>query len=105
MGTLRKNNYQRHADPTKPTNVNLQELVVAALTCPGFSEGMKTSIVFALSDGGYGQLSTARGLNLRFGGNHKYAAGWPFHVLVMKPGASNEIVEVSLVVVQHLRPH
>ena len=83
-------------DATQPTTQLLQEVVVAGLTCPGFSESMKHAIILNLNEGGYGDVVKVRGWNFRIGGVHKTAATWPFHALVKQPGAGDAIIEVCL---------
>lgn len=77
-----------------PTEGTLHELVVAALTCPGFSEGQKATIVRCVKQAGYGDLTTGRGMNLRFGGMDRFAAEWPFHALVKQPGVKDDMIMV-----------
>lgn len=82
-------------DTTKPTAATLQELAVAALTCPGFSEEQKASMVACMQQGGFHDLTTSRGMNVTFGGNTAIAAKWPFKVLARDPKASDQMVDVS----------
>lgn len=96
MAFLRRTNDGRVQDSTKPTPSVLQELAVAALLCPGFSEGQKAVIVLNMNQIGYGGMVNGRGMNFHFGGNHRFSTSWPFHVLVKQPGVSNDLVEVSL---------
>lgn len=96
MGFLRETSKNRALDRTLPTAATLQEIAVAALTCPGFSEGHKGTIVLNLGEAGFQHMTTARGMNFRFGGNHKFATEWPFHALIKQPGVHEWMVEVSV---------
>jgi hypothetical protein len=55
-----------------------QELVIAALGCPGFSSG----------------LITGHGMNVALGGLATYSANWPFLTLCPKALADPELVKV-----------
>jgi len=87
---------EQHVEQSKPTNGTLQELAVAVLTCPGFSEQQKATIVTCMQQGGFGRYASARGMNLKFGGNSPIAGHWPFKVLARDPKATDEMVAVSL---------
>jgi hypothetical protein len=93
---LTKTHGNHRAEPNKPTTNTLKELAVAALTCPGFTEKEKAQIVADLRNSGYHQLTKPHGMNVRFGGNHPWAEDWPFKVAAKHPGASDQIMEVSL---------
>ena len=82
-------------DNTKPSGATLQELSVAALTCPGFSEAQKAELVWVLQQGGFAGMTTPRGMNITFGGNNKISPAWPFKVLVIAPTATDIMVKVS----------
>jgi hypothetical protein len=79
---------------TMPTSGTLYELVTAGLTCPGFSELQKARVHRHLHNAGFGQYSVPKGLNVIFGGSHEYSEFWPFSVLVKKPNAREELLEV-----------
>ncbi|KAK4550882.1 hypothetical protein LTR36_000462 [Oleoguttula mirabilis] len=79
-------------DNTKPTAATLQELAVAALTCPGFSEQQKAALVLCMQQGGYNGMTSSRGMNITFGGNTLIAQHWPFKVLARDPKASDQMV-------------
>lgn len=89
-----RKNTQHEQHP--PTELTLEELVVAALTCPGFSEGQKATIALCVKQAGYARMTTARGVNFRFGGVDRFAAEWPFHALVKQPGAADDMIMVRL---------
>ncbi|KAF2479643.1 hypothetical protein BDY17DRAFT_42617 [Neohortaea acidophila] len=93
MGLLRKTHNNTQLDNTRPTMSTLQELVVAALTCPGFSEAQKYIVVANLHQSGNGSVANSRGMNFRFGGTHKFASDWPFEGLAMQPGVDETVVE------------
>lgn len=82
-------------DRNMPTGATLQELTVAALTCPGFSESQKAAIKINLIEGGFKGYISSRGMNFRFGGVDSYSTKWPFHALVKQPGVDDKVVEVS----------
>ena len=92
--TLRK--AQTQTDTSKPTAATLQEFTVATLTCPGFSEQQKWTYIQQLVSGGFGNMASSRGMNLKFGGVSDSAAHWPFQVLARDPGAQEDVVMVSL---------
>ncbi|TKA56328.1 hypothetical protein B0A55_11674 [Friedmanniomyces simplex] len=89
---LRKAQGQQHADVTKPTPVTLQELTVATLTCPGFSEAQKATYIQQLFNGGFGSMASNRGMNLKFGGVGELAPYWPFQVVARDPSAQEDLV-------------
>lgn len=82
-------------DNTKPTANTLQELTVAALTCPGFSEQQKSTVVNTLGNMGYGHMASGRGMAVKFGGNAPVSNMWPFAVLSRDPRAADEMITVS----------
>lgn len=86
----------RSSDNTKPTTSTLQELAIAALTCPGFSELQKASIVTCMTEAGFEGMTTGKAMNLKLGGNTALAKAWPFQVLARAPSASNEIMNVGV---------
>ena len=77
------------------TPILLQELAVAALTCPGFSEQQKSTIVSTMQQGGFGGMAAGSGIGVRFGGNSRLSSVLPFQVLAFKAGVSEEVIEVS----------
>ncbi|KAK1825158.1 hypothetical protein LTR12_000447 [Friedmanniomyces endolithicus] len=89
---LRKAQGHPQVDISKPTPVTLQELTVAMLTCPGFSEMQKAAYIQQLTNGGYGQLADSRGMNLKFGGVGLLAPHWPFMAVVRNPAAQEDLV-------------
>ncbi|KAK0257788.1 hypothetical protein LTS09_007402 [Friedmanniomyces endolithicus] len=89
---LRKTQSHPQVDIAKPTPVTLQELTVATLTCPGFSEMQKAAYIQQLTNGGYGQLADSRGMNLKFGGVGLLAPYWPFMAVVRDPAAHEDLV-------------
>jgi len=92
---LRKAQGHPQVDISKPTPATLQELTVAMLTCPGFSEMQKAAYIQQLTNGGYGQLADSRGMNLKFGGVGLLAPHWPFMAVVRDPAAQEDLVLVS----------
>ena len=84
----------QNVDQSKPTTQTLQEFVVAALTCPGFSERQKSELVGRLAAAGHFDLATGKGMNLTFGGNTPLAPAWPFQVLACATSAPYQMVEV-----------
>ena len=81
---------------SKPTGATLQELAVAALTCPGFSETQKAEIAWALQQNGFAAMTSPRGMNIAFGGVARIAMAWPFKVLACAPTASEIMLQVRL---------
>jgi hypothetical protein len=71
-----------------------QELVVAALGCPGFSEQQKAVLASNLTELGYSGLITGHGMNVTLGGLKPYSANWPFLTLCPKTLADPELVKV-----------
>lgn len=88
-------NIRRNASPLALTPMLLQELVVAGLANPGFSEQQKASIVWDVQQGGFGNMTTGHGMNARLGGSSRFSIVWPFEVVAQKPEASDELVEVG----------
>ncbi|KAK4948271.1 hypothetical protein LTR10_012805 [Elasticomyces elasticus] len=90
---LRKAHAQpQQNDVAKPTAPTLQELTVATLTCPGFSEAQKATYIQQLVSGGFGGFASSRGMNLKFGGVSALSAQWPFQVLARNPGSHEDLV-------------
>ncbi|EME48599.1 hypothetical protein DOTSEDRAFT_49044 [Dothistroma septosporum NZE10] len=79
--------------PLEPTPALLQELVVAALTCPGFSEKQKSNIVAQLHQNGFKSMADGHGINVRLGGNHELSTTWPFATLSIVPGTNMDLVK------------
>lgn len=76
-----------------PTPALLQELSVAALSCPGFTEKQKASIVHLLVSGGYKAMADGRSSGVKLGGNEDYSATWPFSALNIVPNADPDVVQ------------
>lgn len=93
MDLLRKTHANPRRDNALPTTNTLQELVIAILSCPGFSESQKFIIMQNLNQGGFSAMAHPRGMNLRLGGTSKYAREWPFVALVKQPGAPDVMVD------------
>lgn len=72
----------------------LQEYVVAALTCRGFSERQKASLVDILADTGYDYLTTDPGRNIALGGIGPLSTNWPFLALNPKTSVDDELLMV-----------
>ncbi|EMC94317.1 hypothetical protein BAUCODRAFT_25533 [Baudoinia panamericana UAMH 10762] len=79
-------------DPSKPTPVTLQELTVAVLTCPGFSEQQKSKFVQKMGQTSFNGFTNSRGMNIVFGGVAQLARSWPFKVLAITPGVKQDMV-------------
>ncbi|KAI7486909.1 hypothetical protein KC351_g3009 [Hortaea werneckii] len=75
-----------------PTDGTLTEFVVAALTCPGFSEGQKAYFIQVLRSAGYDKFAPPRGMNLTFGGTSTLSPQWPFQVIVREPRVHDDLV-------------
>jgi hypothetical protein len=75
-----------------PSTALLQELTVAALVCPGFSEKQKYTIVARLYQGGHQQLTEGQNMNLQLGGNHEFSTSWPFLALSLIPGVDMRLL-------------
>lgn len=75
-----------------PSPALLQELSVAILGCPGFSEKQKSIIYAHLVSGGYKGLAEGHGINVTLGGNNEFSSFWPFSALSITPGAHMELV-------------
>ncbi|KAK5114694.1 hypothetical protein LTR62_002267 [Meristemomyces frigidus] len=84
---------QNQIENTKPTTATLQELTVAVLTCPGFSENMKYNYIEQLRTGGWEGMANGRGMNLKFGGVTPLAGVWPFLILARDPGVQEPLVK------------
>nr|POF05949.1 hypothetical protein CFP56_53336 [Quercus suber] len=94
LALVRHTQHVRADDPTRPTLALLQELVVAILTCPGFSEKQKHQVVLYLQKQGFKNM-TRWGLgNVTFGGTSALAGHWPFLVLARNPKHSDRYIEV-----------
>ncbi|KAK4635208.1 hypothetical protein CLAFUW4_01396 [Fulvia fulva] len=91
MENLRRAN-SRYS-PLEPTPALLQELAVAALTCPGFSEKQKSNIVGLLHQSGFKAIADGQSINVRLGGNHELSSTWPFATLSIQPGTDMELVK------------
>jgi len=89
---------QGRGGPSGLTIDLFQELVVAVLGCPGFSEQQKASIVHVLDTLGYRRLTTGwclpQSVVVTFGGTGPSSAKWPFLALSPKVLVSNELLQV-----------
>ena len=94
--TLKRPDYDREKCKKPPTDMTLHELVVTALTCPGFSEQQKFAIADFCAKNGHEDKLDTHGMNLVFGGTERFAPGWPFVALVKKPGVNPEFLIVRL---------
>ena len=92
MAILKDANTSPGVDRTQPTIATLQELVVAALMCPGFSESKKATIVLTIAQTNFRNILNTRGVNYRFGGTDSYSTEWPFQALVKKPGVDDRLI-------------
>jgi hypothetical protein len=75
----------------------LQEFATAALSCVGFSEQQKATLVEDLTAVGKLGLCMGRDMNVHLGGNGIFSASWPF--LALTPQA---FVDEGLLKVRHL---
>lgn len=74
----------------------LQELVIATLSFPLFTDAQKSLIVSEIRRNGQEyQLIRTHGLPVAFGGIHDLASRWPFLALVRQPGVNENVVKVS----------
>lgn len=89
------------AEQTKPTQATLQELTVAALICPGFSDKQKALFSANLQSAGFGHMTNSRGMALRFGGQFPLAHHWPFQALVRDPHVSMKLLDYFASVIRH----
>ncbi|KXT03832.1 hypothetical protein AC578_8926 [Pseudocercospora eumusae] len=78
--------------PLQPTSALLQELAVAMLSCPGFTEKQKAAIVSQLYQGNYQSMADGRGVNVQLGGRHEFSFVWPFSALSMLPDADPRLM-------------
>lgn len=76
----------------------LQELIVAVLSCVGFSEQQKEAVVDSLRGTRHSDLITGYGMNVRLGGRDDFSADWPFLVLGPMASINRGLLEVSQVI-------
>lgn len=72
----------------------LQELATAALSCPGFSEQQKASLVEGLALHGHLSFGIGRGMNVHLGGSGMFSASWPFMALTPMAFVNSELLKV-----------
>ena len=98
IDTGRRNS--RVASPRDPTLQTLHELSIAGLTCPGFSERQKVTLVSMLTDYGFEDFARGRDapeiLKQSYGGQHALSAIWPLQVSCIHPGCDSRVLDVSL---------
>lgn len=82
-------------NPLEPSVATLQELAVAALTCPGFSEKQKATIIQQLISHGYKEIAMGHGIGVRLGGHQEFSIFWPFASLGVIPGTDRNVLRVS----------
>jgi hypothetical protein len=87
---------EREAKGPGMTVALFQELVIAALGCPGFSEQQKAALASNLTELGCSGLITGHGMNVALGGLALYSANWPFLTLCPKTLANPQLVKVRL---------
>lgn len=76
------------------TEALLQELAVAALGCPGFSEQQKANVVSVMQQQNYGWIADNAGMSVSTGGTARTASYWPFLVLIKRPGVEERLLDV-----------
>lgn len=79
--------------PLDPTPALLQELISAALYCPGFSEKQKAHLSGIAKNNGFASMADGRSVNIAPGGNHPLAPHWPFSALSFLPGTDYKLVQ------------
>lgn len=72
----------------------LQEMTIAVLVCPGFTEVQKARVIANLTEDKYDYMVQNVPNNMGLGGNHALAPFWPFVALSVTPGADNALVQV-----------
>jgi len=72
----------------------LQELATAALSCPGFSEQQKASLVEELAAHGHMRFGIGCGMNVHLGGSGMFSASWPFLALAPTAFVNSELLKV-----------
>jgi hypothetical protein len=75
-----------------PTEGLLEELIVAVLSCPGFSEKQKAAVAQKISAAGYERM-TKGGPGLHLGGTHPLSSSWPFLVLIPAPEVDYNLIK------------
>lgn len=78
----------------EPTTALLQELVVAALSCPGFSEKQKYVIVQKLYEHDFRSIAEGAHTNMKLGGHFQLSGCWPFLALSPVPGTDPDLLKV-----------
>jgi len=91
LETLKYNERER---PVTISESLLQELVTAALSCPGFSEQQKASLVEELAAHGHFKFGIGRGMNVHVGSSGAFSASWPFLALTPKAFVNSELLKV-----------
>jgi hypothetical protein len=81
------------------SDVLLQEVSTAALSCVGFSEQQKASLVEDLIAHGHMGFALGHGMNVCLGGSGVFSVPWPF--LALTPQA---FVNSDLLKVRHIPP-
>lgn len=96
MENLRRPDLNKRHNVIPPSPALLQELTVAALTCPGFSEKQKAFLVFRLHTENWGHMAQGTNLNIKLSGTHIMAEWWPFTALGIHTATDLSFVHVSL---------
>ena len=76
------------------SDVLLQEFATAALSCVGFSEQQKASLVESLIAHGQLGVGMGRGMNVHLGGSGIFSASWPFIALTPQTFVDSELLKV-----------
>jgi hypothetical protein len=74
-----------------PTEGLLEELIVAVLSCPGFSEKQKAAVAQQTSAAGYERM-TKGGPGFHLGGTHSLSSSWPFLALALAPEVNYNLI-------------
>ena len=72
----------------------LREFATAALSCVGFSEQQKASLVESLIAHEQLGIAMGRGMNVHLGGSGMFSASWPFIALTPQNSVDSELLKV-----------
>ncbi|KAK4508419.1 hypothetical protein PRZ48_002157 [Zasmidium cellare] len=90
---VRKHEFDKNPPPLEPNKALLQELVAAALFCPGFSDKQKAYLYGEVKNKGFSSIANCKAINIAVGGMHPLAIYWPFSALSVYPGVNYKLVE------------
>ena len=80
------------------SEVLLQELATAALSCVGFSEQQKDTLVKDLVAHGHPRIAMGHGMNVHLGGSSIFSASWPFLALTPQACVNNDMLKVRHII-------